>query len=137
MHRLLTYKKILLSALLASLFLLVPSAALAVDILNPVCKDPNNTAVTNSSVCQTNAALKDQNPLYGPQGILTTAVNILSIVVAVISVIIIIIAGIKFSLSQGENQKIIMARNQIIYALVGLVVAAVAQSLVLLVLNRI
>ncbi|HUC88234.1 MAG TPA: hypothetical protein VMR95_03750 [Candidatus Binatia bacterium] len=69
--------------------------------------------------------------------ILSTVISILSIVVGIIAVIMIIIGGLKFITSGGEASKSAGARNTIIYALIGLVVAVLAQVLVHFVLNRV
>lgn len=69
--------------------------------------------------------------------ILTTVLNILSFVVGVVAVIMIIIGGIRFVTSQGESSSTALARNTIIYATVGLVIAVVAQVLVHFVIGRV
>jgi len=104
---------------------------LAVDVTGSACKD-----ITGSAVCKDAVDGQTKNPLFGPEGILTRAINVLSFVIAIIAVIVIIVAGIRFMLSQGEPQKITSARNTIIYAGVGLAVAALAQAIVQLVLNK-
>lgn len=63
-----------------------------------------------------------------------TAVSILSMVVGLLSVIVIIISGMKFILSGGDSNKVSNAKNSLIYALVGLAVAALAQLLIRFVL---
>ncbi len=68
---------------------------------------------------------------------LASVINILSIVLGIIAVIMIIIGGIKFTTSQGDGNSTASARNTIIYAVVGLVVAALAQVLVKFVLSRV
>jgi hypothetical protein len=64
-------------------------------------------------------------------------VNLITILVGIIAVIMIIINGFRFITSGGDSNAVASARNGIIYALVGLVVAALAQVLVRFVLNRI
>jgi hypothetical protein len=63
-------------------------------------------------------------------------INILSIVVGVAAVFMIIIAGIRFVTSGGDSNGISSARNTIIYAIVGLLVVALAQIIVQFVLGR-
>lgn len=66
----------------------------------------------------------------------STVADILStvfVVAAGIALIVIIIAGIRFMLSRGDPQKTAQARNTIIYAAVGLIVMALAFSIVQLV----
>ncbi|MDL2341580.1 MAG: hypothetical protein QFB87_00690 [Patescibacteria group bacterium] len=57
-------------------------------------------------------------------------ITILSIVVGVAAVIMIIIAGLKYVTSGGDSNGISSAKNTLIYALVGLFVAASAQLIV-------
>lgn len=108
----------------------------AVDVTNEVC----NNSTNKPDICADFEATKGEdgtNPLYGPDGIITRAVNGLSLLAGLIAVIIIILAGIKMSMSAGDSGKVKSARDQIIYAVVGLVIAGVAQAMVRLLLNRI
>ena len=50
-------------------------------------------------------------------------------VAAVISVLVIVIAGIQFILSSGEPGKVAKARNAILYAVVGLIIALSATGI--------
>lgn len=64
------------------------------------------------------------------------AVQILSLVVGIVAVIMIIAGGLKYITSGGEAQKVANAKNTIVYALVGLAVAALAQLIVHFVLRQ-
>ena len=68
--------------------------------------------------------------------VLKTTIELLSFIVGIISVIMIIIGGIKYSTSQGDGISTAAARNTIIYAIVGLVVVALAQGIVFFVLGK-
>jgi hypothetical protein len=76
------------------------------------------------------------NPITGNNGLLTTATNIGAIVGGIIAVIVMTISGITMMTSQGNPQKVVEKRNQIIYAVVGLAVIAVARQLVLFVAEK-
>lgn len=65
------------------------------------------------------------------------AVKLLLMVAGIISVIIIIVGGILFTVSIGDSSKTAKARNAVIYAVVGLVVAAFSYALVEFVFNKI
>jgi len=65
-----------------------------------------------------------------------TIVNILSIITGILAVIAIIYAGAKYITSGGSSEKISNAKNTLIYALVGLAVASLAQLLVRFVLYQ-
>ncbi len=88
-----------------------------------------NLNVTGTS-CPTNTT--------GPSGlqrVLERAVNIFSIIVGVIAVIMIIIGGLKYITSGGDSGNVSAAKNTILYAIVGLIIVALAQFIVRFVLG--
>jgi hypothetical protein len=65
--------------------------------------------------------------------------NILAVVFGIlggISVIVIIWAGTKYSLSGGDPTKTAEAKNQIMYAAIGIIVALSAEAIVKFVIGR-
>lgn len=69
--------------------------------------------------------------------IITTVINIFSLVVGVVSVIMIIIGGLKYITSGGDSGNVSGAKNTILYAIIGLVIVALAQVIVKFVLGRV
>lgn len=69
--------------------------------------------------------------------IVRKVINILSWVVGVISVIMIIIAGFKYVTSGGAEANVKGAKNTILYAIIGLVIVALAQVIVRFVLSNV
>jgi hypothetical protein len=69
--------------------------------------------------------------------IMSTVINILSIVVGFAAVVMIVVAGLRFITAGGDSNGIAAARSSIIYALVGLIIVAIAQVLVHFVLNKV
>lgn len=63
-------------------------------------------------------------------------INIISIVVGVVAVIMIIIGGLRYITSGGDSSSVSSAKNTILYAIVGLVVVALAQLIVRFVIGR-
>jgi hypothetical protein len=63
-------------------------------------------------------------------------VNLFSIGVGVVAVIMIIIGGFKYITSGGDSGNVSGAKNTILYAVIGLVVVALAQFIVRFVLDR-
>lgn len=57
-------------------------------------------------------------------------------ILAAVAVLLIVIAGLKFTISQSDPQEVAKARETIIYAVVGLVIAISAEIFVSFVLNR-
>ena len=97
-----------------------------------------SAATTKETVCSaigSDAACTDASGT-NVNGIITSLINILSIVVGVIAVIMIIFAGAKYITSGGDTQKVTSAKNALIYAIIGLVIVALAQVIVHFVLSK-
>lgn len=72
----------------------------------------------------------------GIERIISAVVTILSYIVGIVAVIMIIVAGFKFIAAGGDSGRVSSAKSTLIYALVGLAVAALAQFLVTFVLSN-
>lgn len=68
--------------------------------------------------------------------IITSVINIFSLVVGVVAVIMIIIGGLKYITSSGDSNNVTSAKNTILYAIIGLVIVAMAQFVVRFVLGK-
>jgi cytochrome bd-type quinol oxidase subunit 2 len=68
--------------------------------------------------------------------LLKQVINIFSVIVGVIAVFMIIFGGLKYITSGGDSGNVSGAKNTIIYALVGLVIVALAQFIVRFVLGK-
>ncbi len=99
------------------------------DPLEAVCKGPQ--ASSSACVSRTN-----QNPVLGPDGVLTKVIKILVIVTAAASVIMMMVGGFRYAISAGDPSNINAAKNTILYAIVGLIIAIIAQSIVSFVISR-
>ena len=69
------------------------------------------------------------------QALAKKVVNIFSIIVGVVAVIFVIYGGFRYITSGGDSGNVGNAKNTLIYALVGLVIVALAQLIVHYVLN--
>jgi hypothetical protein len=63
-------------------------------------------------------------------GVINTVINIMSAFVGILAVIMIIYAGFRYVTAGGDSSKISTAKNTLIYAIVGLVVAGLSQVIV-------
>ena len=68
--------------------------------------------------------------LFGNTGIFTTVTNVMLFIVGAISVIMIVIGGLRYVLSGGNSTNVTAAKNTILYAIVGLVVAMLAYAMI-------
>ena len=71
----------------------------------------------------------------GVDSLITSIVKIISIAVGVLAVIMIIYAGFLYITSGGDSGKITKAKNALIYAIIGLFIASLAQFIVHFVLT--
>ncbi len=67
--------------------------------------------------------------------LIKNTINILLYVAGVIAVVIIVVGSLRFVTSEGDAQAANKAKNSVVYALVGLVLAVLAYAIVNFVLN--
>lgn len=67
---------------------------------------------------------------------IAAAVNLFSMIVGIVAVIVIIVSGFRYVTSGGDSSKISTAKTELIYAVVGLVIVAMAQAIVKFVLQK-
>jgi hypothetical protein len=71
----------------------------------------------------------------GLQNVMRLIINIISVIAGFAAVIMIVVAGLRYITSGGDASKVAGAKSAIVYAIVGLVVVALAQVIVKFVLN--
>ncbi len=131
-------KQIVLSVVAAAL-LVVPSLALSTvayadTVSDALCKGANSLEISSDGggdCTDTSGSTTKVNET------IAQFINIFSTLVGVIAVIMIIYGGLRYITSGGDSGKITNAKNTIIYALIGLVVVALAQFIVKFVLNKV
>lgn len=119
-------------SLLLPLVVALPVGA-EVDIPGGLCMGTDftiSTEPTGFSDCATSGSTEGINAL------LQQFVNIISAVVGVVAVIMIIVGGFKYITSGGDNSNVAAAKNTIIYAIIGLIIVALAQLIVRFVLSQ-
>ena len=71
-----------------------------------------------------------QNLFGGENSVFTTIVNVLLFLIGAISVIMLIYGGIRYTISGGNSANVTAAKNTILYAIIGLIVAFLAFAIV-------
>lgn len=83
----------------------------------------------------------DATGVHGNGGSLTglfqSIVNILFFIIGALAVIMLIVGGIMYVVSAGDSKRVESAKNTILYAIIGIVVAAAAGFIVNFVLAKI
>jgi hypothetical protein len=135
-------KLLILGTLLAlALPVAMPTAALAATcdaasgdtncITGGLCKGAQDLTVGEGQKACTDTAAGT-----GFTDLLKRIVNILSVIIGVIAVIMIIIGGFRYITSGGKQESVTSAKNTILYAIIGLVIVALAQIIVRFVLSN-
>lgn len=78
------------------------------------------------------SAKADDQPadLFGTTGVFTTISNVLLFIVGAIAVIMLIIGGLRYVVSGGDASQVQAAKNTILYALIGVIIAILAYAAV-------
>lgn len=108
--------------------LAIPSVSYAQNAQQDICQGVTANSDSNGNCTVSGPSVSD---------IINDSANLLSAIVGVAAVIMIIIAGFKYVTAGGDSSKISSAKDTMIYALVGIVIAAFAQFLVKFVLNKV
>jgi hypothetical protein len=109
---------------------LVASAALpvyAVEVFDQ-CSDTN--IPVDSTICD--SVNEESGDLPNMLGVI---INTLLILIGMVSVVMIVIGGFRYTLSRGEASEIKTAKDIILYAIIGLIVAVMAYAIVNFVLD--
>jgi hypothetical protein len=130
--------KIWLAGLTMSIMLVLGMAAPAFaqdaqqQINNGLCAGSNLQFTEDPGQC--NVAATDATTKIND--IIHTIVNLLSALVGVVAVIMIIVGGFRYITSGGNDTSVTSAKNTILYAIIGLVVVALAQIIVRFTLSK-
>jgi hypothetical protein len=107
---------------------MVPAVANA-SFKGDACQGVNDLSGTPGNNCDPNAGNKVEN-------LVSAVIKILSYIVGIAAVIMVMIGGFKYITANGDSGAMASARSTIIYALIGLVIAALAQVLVHFVIKK-
>ncbi len=123
------FRAFLFSAVI-SLSLLLAGAAptLAIgqtQIDNGLCTGANLQVTTDPP-----ASCKGGDATASINHIIHTVISLLSAVVGIVAVIMIIVGGFRYITSGGNDASVTGAKNTILYAIIGLIVVALAQVIV-------
>lgn len=84
---------------------------------------------------QTDCLVEDSGATCTDEPIFRTITNVLLFIIGAVSVIMLIIGGIRYTISQGDSSAVSSAKNTILYAIIGIIVALLAYAIVNFVLG--
>jgi hypothetical protein len=131
-------KSILLGALLVvslSLPISVPVIANAADT-SAICSGVNESIGNVTSGAQGTTCAGASTANGSIDNTISLFLNLFSAIVGIIAVVMIIVGGVKYITSGGSSEKTTSAKDTILFAIVGLIVVALAQIIVKFVLNK-
>lgn len=132
--------KRMLVTLAVAIGLLVPAVAFAAAPAPAYASAFNNTNATKQACSGINgneAAGSCSAPGRSLSSIIKIVLNLLSAIAGIASVVMVITAGFKFITAGGDAGKVASARSTLTFAIVGLVVVAMAQFITQFVLNEV
>lgn len=112
-------------ALFVALFAVLGLALVTTAPAHAINVFPTCGADSNSTVC---SATTDK--LFGAGGFWNRILETFTFIIGAISVLMIIIGGIRYTTSNGDQSAITSAKNTILYAIIGLIVAILSYGIV-------
>lgn len=103
-----------------------PTFALFEDSKEAVCEGIQGSS--SGGDCTTGGTTLDN--------LLTTAIQTISVIVGIVAVIMLVYGGFKYITAGGDSNNIQSAKSTILYAIIGLLVVALAQFIVQFVLDK-
>lgn len=77
------------------------------------------------------AAGNQQPPkLFGPAGIFKKVTDVLLFIIGAVAVIMLVIGGIRYTISGGDQAQVKAAKDTILYAIIGIVIAILAYAII-------
>jgi hypothetical protein len=111
--------------------LLVPALVLGLSFVTApayAACDTSNLNIQSGADCAQGSG--QSSDLFGEGSIFQKVTNILLFLIGAISVIMLIIGGIRYVVSGGDQAQVTGAKNTILYAIVGIIVAFLAYAAV-------
>jgi Type IV secretion system pilin len=105
-------------------------------ISGSLCSGANNLQVSSETQDPSECSGGDEDPTDKVNTLITQIVNIISVIVGIVAVIMIIYGGFKYITSGGDSGNVTTAKNTILYAIIGLIIVALAQFIVRFVLSK-
>jgi len=125
--------------------LLVPALALGVSLALPAlqpatvhaadCADPTSGGVGNGAKCAQGTDTPEN--LFTDGGVFSIIVNTLLFIIGAVAVVMLIYGGFRYVTSGGDSSAVTSAKNTILYAVIGIIVAILAYAVVNFVITSI
>ena len=101
------------------------------NIKGSLCKGAEDLSVGGPKTCE-----KPEGNETTLNELIKDIINIFSVIVGIIAVVMIIYGGLKFITSGGDSGRLTSAKQTILYAIIGLIIVALAQFIVRFILSK-
>ena len=122
-------KKSLQSLLLVPVFALGVSAVVPVLQPAPVSAQCDTTGGLQNGVDCAATPEQENESLFSDGGVFETVVNTLLFIIGAVAVIMLVYGGFRYVTSAGDSSAVTSAKNTILYAVIGIVVALLAYAI--------
>lgn len=114
----------------------IPAISVLATLLSGVLLFDSSVSALSIQGGAESARGEDQvSDLFGATGVFKTITDVLLFILGAISVIMIIIGGLRYVISGGDSAAVTAAKNTILYAIVGVIVALLAYAAVTFVID--
>ncbi len=112
--------------------LLIPVVAFSIGFISPTNTFAADDLTTGYKTAKPTATPECMFTTTTPActGVVTTIANIALFVLGSVAVLMLIYGGVRYTISGGDEKAVTSAKNTILYAVIGIVVAVVAYSIV-------
>jgi hypothetical protein len=128
-------KKLALSLQALALMVSLGGATVAATVISAgpafaACNNDPTTATLSEAAQCSKGGSQSTNLFGGDNSIFTIAANTLIFLVGAIAVIYLIVGGLRYVVSGGDSKAVTAAKDTILYAIVGIVVAVISYAVV-------
>ncbi len=116
---------------LAAVMCLAMAFTVASPVSLPVYADAKDEVKKGADMTNSGGSAKQDLP-----DIITTIINVMLFIAAALAVIMIIYGGIRYITAHGDEKQVKVAKDTIVYSVVGLIIAILAYALVTFIFDR-
>ena len=124
-------KQISKAKVLAAVMCLAMAFTAVSPVSLPVYADAKDEVKKGADMTNSGGSAKQDLP-----DVITTIINVMLFIAGALAVIMIIYGGIRYITAHGDEKQVKVAKDTIVYSVVGLIIAILAYALVTFIFNR-
>ncbi len=124
-------KQISKAKVLTAVMCLAMTFTVASPVSLPVYADAKDEVKKGADMTNSGGSAKQDLP-----DVITTIINVMLFIAGALAVIMIIYGGIRYITAHGDEKQVKVAKDTIVYSVVGLIIAIIAYALVTFIFNR-